>query len=191
MNYKMSDIIILIFATNLKGSENMQYCIVLFPSNELTEEANAYRMRYDSESEIIPPHIKLDQPFEADEQFISELSSRLKLIASTTKEFTVTVNKISTLFPQHDVLCYKVNPSTELVELHKNICKELPCEIKNGNFIPHIIIGQNLSHDEQSDVLAQIKMDAPKFEESFSSFSLLRQNENEKWEILKSYQFGC
>jgi 2'-5' RNA ligase len=167
----------------------MQYCIVLFPSGRLTEEANLYRMRYDTDFENIPPHIKLDQPFEADDQFIRELSSRLKLIADNTPKFSVNVSSISTLYPKHDVLCYKIIHNADLVELHKNICKELPCELKSGNYIPHIIIGQNLSHDEQIDVLTQIKMNSQKSDETFDSFTLLCLDENDKWQIYKSFKF--
>ncbi|EPR29472.1 2'-5' RNA ligase [Geobacillus sp. WSUCF1] len=63
--------------TGSRRENKMKYGIVIFPPKRIQDFANSYRKRYDSHYALIPPHITLKYPFEADEEQIKKNGERV------------------------------------------------------------------------------------------------------------------
>ncbi|WP_147533265.1 YjcG family protein [Bacillus marasmi] len=168
----------------------MKFGVAIFPSKKLQDLANSYRKRYDPHYALIPPHITLKGPFEADEYQLKNLSQRLQQIASHTEPFPLNVLKVSSFKPVNNVIYFKIDPSDDLMKLHKTLHINIIGDAPEYSFVPHITIGQNLSNDEHSDVYGQLRMMQMEHEETCDRFHLLYQLENGSWTVYETFRFG-
>lgn len=168
----------------------MKYGIAIFPSKNIQDEANAYRMRYDTSYELIPPHITLKETFEVEEQELDDLITELKHIANETKPFTININKVSTFAPVTNTIYFKVEPIQALIDLHDKMHQGKFIKDMEHSFVPHITIAQDLGEDEYSDVFGSIKMKKIQFEDPVDRFQLLYQLDNGSWTVYESFVFG-
>ncbi|MED4971376.1 2'-5' RNA ligase family protein, partial [Parageobacillus toebii] len=99
----------------------MKYGIALFPSKRIQDFANSYRKRYDSHYALIPPHLTLKEPFEADDQKIKEIVKELRKIAAETDVIPLKVTKFSSFYPTSNVIYLKVEPNETLERLHERL----------------------------------------------------------------------
>ncbi|WP_409291851.1 YjcG family protein [Peribacillus sp. SCS-37] len=166
----------------------MKYGVAIFPSKKLQDLVNSYRKRYDSHYALIPPHLTLKNAFTATDDRIKEIADRLELLASQYKPFTMNVTKVSSFQPVNNVIYLKVEPTPELEGLHKAMHDNFFGDSPEYKFTPHITIGQNLSEDEHSDVLNQLKMLNITHEEVIDRFHLLYQLENGSWTVYETFR---
>lgn len=168
----------------------VKYGIAIFPSKSIQDEANAYRKRYDTNYELIPPHITLKEAFEVDENTLNELVKEMKRIANETKPFPIHINKVSTFAPVTNTIYFKVEPIQELTDLHDKLHQgKFPGDLKNP-FVPHITIAQDLVEDEYSDVYGSLNMKKVEFDETVDRFQLLYQLDNGSWTVYETFVFG-
>jgi len=168
----------------------MKYGIVLFPSKKLQDIANSYRKRYDPHYALVPPHLTLKSAFEADDDQIKDIIRELRGIAKKVKPFTLSVYKFSSFSPVNNVIYLKVDPVSELQQLH-DLMHQGALEGKpEYAFVPHITIGQKLSDDEHSDVYGRLKMLDIKHEEVIDRFHILYQLENGSWTVYETFRLG-
>lgn len=168
----------------------MKYGIAIFPSKKLQDLANSYRKRYDPHYALIPPHLTLKTIFEATEEQIKEIAKELNHIAKATNPFQISISKISSFYPVNNVIYLKVEPSDELTVLHEKLHSGQLADQPAFAFVPHITIGQNLSNDEHSDVLGQLKMKEFHHEETIDRFHLLYQLDNDSWTVYETFRLG-
>ncbi|WP_284139390.1 MULTISPECIES: YjcG family protein [unclassified Virgibacillus] len=168
----------------------MRYGIAIFPSKEIQDEANSYRKRYDPHYALIPPHITIKEAFEADDHTINELVIELKKIANATDPFSISIKKVSSFVPVTNTIYLKVEPMKELDDLYAHMHSGKFPKSNEHPFVPHITIGQNLLHDEYSDVFGSLKMKTFNFEDRIDRFQLLYQLENGSWTVYESFVFG-
>lgn len=168
----------------------MKYGFVIFPSKKLQDLANSYRKRYDPNYSLITPHLTLKTPFEATDEEINTLSMRLSQVAKEVAPFTLNAYKVSSFYPVNKVIYFKVEPKPELVTLHDKLYADIFNEKPEYAFVPHITIGQQLSDDEHSDVLGQLKMLSINHEEEIDRFHLLYQLENGSWTVYETFRLG-
>ncbi|WP_026693469.1 YjcG family protein [Peribacillus kribbensis] len=168
----------------------MKYGVVIFPSKKLQDLVNSYRKRYDSHYALIPPHLTVKSAFEATDDRIKELAEKLKPIARQFEPFTMKVSKVSSFHPVNNVIYLKIDPVDELKGLHDSLHDQFFEGEPEYAFIPHITLGQNLSDDEHSDVLGQLKMLNITHEEEVDRFHLLYQLENGSWTVYETFQLG-
>jgi len=169
----------------------MKYGIALFPSKKLQDFANSFRKRYDPNYALITPHLTLKNAFEASDDEIKLISSRLEEVAEVNQPFLLKVYKFSSFYPVNNVIYLKVSPEKGLMKLHKSLHSGFFNDNTKYAFVPHITIGQNLSDDEHSDVLGQLQMTP--FEhhtEEIDRFHLLYQLENGSWTVYETYRLG-
>lgn len=168
----------------------MKYGIALFPSKRIQDFANSYRKRYDSHYALIPPHLTLKEPFEADDKQIQEMVKELHKIAAETDVIPLKVTKFSSFYPASNVIYLKVEPNETLQRLHER----LHSGIFTGNpeyvFVPHITIGRDLPNAEYADVYGQLRMQHVHFEETVDRFHLLYQLENGSWTVYETFHLG-
>ncbi|SFA42932.1 2'-5' RNA ligase [Parageobacillus thermantarcticus] len=168
----------------------MKYGIALFPSKRIQDFANSYRKRYDSHYALIPPHLTLKKPFEADDKQIQEMVKELHKIAAETDVIPLKVTKFSSFYPASNVIYLKVEPNETLQRLHER----LHSGIFTGNpeyvFVPHITIGRDLPNAEYADVYGQLRMQHVHFEETVDRFHLLYQLENGSWTVYETFHLG-
>lgn len=167
-----------------------KYGIVIFPSKKLQDLANSYRKRYDPHYALIPPHVTLRSGFEASEEEIKELTETLHGIAKKHQPFRINASKISSFQPVNNVIYFKVEPTSQLEELHRELNVHITGEAPEYNFVPHITIGQNLSNDEHSDVYGSLRMQPINHEEVVDRFHLLYQLENGSWTVYETFRLG-
>lgn len=168
----------------------MKYGIAIFPSKSIQDEANAYRKRYDTSYELIPPHITLKESFEADEETLNELITEMKRVANDTEPFHININKVSTFAPVTNTIYFKVEPIQELTDLHDKLHKDKFPGDQEHSFVPHITVAQNLVEDEYSDVFGSMKMKKIQYEEVVNRFQLLYQLDNGSWTVYETFVFG-
>ncbi|MFC7062824.1 YjcG family protein [Halobacillus seohaensis] len=169
----------------------MRYGIAVFPPKRIQDEANSYRKRYDPHYALIPPHITVKEPFEAeDSQIDNEIIPELKRIAKHSKPFKFNINKVSSFSPATNTIYLKVNPSEEIVSLNEKLHEGVLPDNKEYSFVPHITIAQKLSDEEFSDVYGRLQMLKFDLEEKIDRFQLLYQLENGTWSVYETFRFG-
>lgn len=168
----------------------MKFGIGIFPSKPLQDIANSYRKRYDPHYALIPPHLTLKAPFEGPEEDAKGMAEKLHSVAKRFAPVNVHVSKFSSFHPVNNVIYLKVEPSTELTDLHEAI-EALDLGAKSEySFVPHITLGQRLSNDEHSDVYGTLKMQKVNHEEVVDRFHLLYQLENGSWTVYETFRLG-
>lgn len=168
----------------------MQYGIVIFPSKEIQDEANAYRKRYDPKYSLIPPHITLKYYFEMDLDTRDNIVTELKKIANETEPFKININKVSTFQPVTNTIYFKVEPNQELTTLNEKMHSGKFSSEREHAFIPHITIAQDLMEQEYSDVYGSLSMKKIEFEDTVDRFQLCYQLENGTWTVYETFVFG-
>ncbi|WP_100330614.1 YjcG family protein [Bacillus xiapuensis] len=169
----------------------MKFGVVIFPSKKLQDTANSYRKRYDPHYSLIPPHLTLKGPFEADESDLEKLVSQLKAVSQKHQPFSYHISKVKSFQPLNNVIYFKVEPNKELTALHEDLHHE---EMIGGpaqyTYVPHVTIAQGLSNAEHADVYNSLNMLAVNQEEQVNRFHLLYQLENGSWSVHDTFQLG-
>jgi 2'-5' RNA ligase len=165
--------------------------IVIFPSKELQDVANSYRMRYDPHYKLISPHLTLKETFSAGEEQLPEIVSELRQIAYTSQPFTLEFNKVSHFQPTNNVIYYAVDNNKELLALHNKI--NTPGILQHESqyaFVPHVTIGQQMPDDELHDIYSRLRMETYNFKEKVTQFHLVHQLKNLTWSIQQTFTLG-
>ncbi|WP_186576024.1 YjcG family protein [Aquibacillus kalidii] len=169
----------------------MKYGVAIFPSKEIQDVANSYRMRYDPHYALIPPHITLKESFEIkDNEELDAVLAELKRVAENTKPFPIEVNKVSSFSPVTKTIYLKVEPVTELINLNERLHQGKLESEQSFAFVPHITIGQKMSDDEFSDVFGSLKIQEFNMEETADRFQLMYQLENGAWTVYETFRFS-
>ncbi len=173
------------------GGFIMKYGIVIFPSKEIQDEANAFRKRYDPQYTNIPPHITLKPTFEMDIPKRDEIVRELKKIANETEPFKIHVTKVKSFAPVTYTIYFKVEPTPELSALNDKMkTGKFPTTKEQHPFVPHITIAQDLVEDEYSDIYASLQMKEIEYEDTIDRFQLCYQLENGFWTVYDTFVFG-
>ncbi|MFC7321242.1 YjcG family protein [Halobacillus campisalis] len=169
----------------------MRYGIAVFPSKKVQDEANSYRKRYDPHYALIPPHITLKEPFEAEEnQIENEIIPELKKISSGTSPFKINIHKVSSFTPVTNTIYLKVERTDEIFTLNEKLHEGILPDNKEYSFVPHITIAQKLSDEEYSDVYGTLSMLKFDLEDKVDRFQLLYQLENGAWSVYETFRLG-
>lgn len=169
----------------------MKYGIAVFPSKKVQDIANSYRKRYDPHYALIPPHITMKEPFEAEEDEIeTSIIPHLKDVAKNTEPFSYGVYKVSSFSPVTNTIYLKIDPSEEIFELNDKLYSgDLPGE-RDFSFVPHITIAQKLSDEEFFDVYGSMSMLKFDLQDQVDRFQLLYQLENGAWSVFETFRLG-
>lgn len=168
----------------------MTYGIVIFPSVDIQDEANALRKRYDPKYPYISPHITLKYPFQMDAQERDETVKALEEIAQETEPFQIEVTKISSFSPVSNAIYLKVEDNEHLNKLNEKMHEGVFDAHREHAFIPHITIAQDLPSDEYSDIYSSLRMRQIHFTDTIDRFQLCKQLENGNWTVDKTFHFG-
>ncbi|SER62254.1 YjcG family protein [Psychrobacillus sp. OK032] len=168
----------------------MKYGIVAFPSKKVQDFANSYRKRYDPHYALITPHMTVKGVFEANENEIKEIAENITLIAKEHKPFTLKTSKVSSFAPVTNAIYFKVEPTEELMSLHKDLNAIGFNAEENYAFVPHITIAQKLNASEHDDIYPQLKMIGAEFEEQIDRIHLLYQLEDGSWTVYETFRLS-
>lgn len=169
---------------------NTIYGIAIFPSKNIQDLANSYRMRYDPAYEKIPPHITLKERFEATEEEINLMIDEMNKIAKNMKPFKIEIKKVSSFSPVTNTVYLKVEPNESLTYLNEKLHEGVFPSNRKYSFVPHITISQDLSDDEFSDVYGSLRMLSFDLKDEIDRFQLLYQLENGSWTVYETFKFG-
>ena len=162
----------------------MLYSIVVFPASKVQEVANSYRKRYDPAYALIPPYIRLKEPFELEESQLPDLVEYLEQVASSTNRFQARFHRVSSFHPTNNVIFLALQDKEPFHALHQKIVQRFP-EKETYAFVPHLTIGRDLSDDELRDVTGQLSMVKFDLTSEVDRFHLIYQLEDGIW---SSYQ---
>lgn len=168
----------------------MKYTIAVFPSREVQERANSYRMRYDSHYALIQPHIKLKWPFEASDDELPQIIEHIEKVASQTEPFTIKFHKIKTFFPTNPVIYLGIQDPSPLVSLHSRLNEGIPGKEEKYVYVPHLTIGQDMVEDEFHDVYGRLKMIDLQLESKIDRLALLYQLGDKTWTTHQTFLLG-
>jgi 2'-5' RNA ligase len=168
----------------------MKYGVAVFPSKQLQDIANSYRMRYDTKYAKVPPHLTLRDPFEMDENKVGDLVKYLRGIAQEAVPFTLDVYKYSSFYPVTNTIYMKVQENEELISLHEKLNSGMLENKSEHAFAPHITIGQEMNYDELSDVFGRLKLESIRHEETIDRISLLYRLDNDTWTVYETFLLG-
>jgi 2'-5' RNA ligase len=166
----------------------MKIGIVAFPSKKLQDLANNYRKRYDPHYAQITPHITLKDTFDIDESRISEITDTLQKIASTYGPVKITASRVSSFFPTTNTIFFRVEPTEQLANIHKDLQENIPYGAPKYVFVPHITIAQKLSDSEHDDIFGQLRMIGVNVEEEINRIHLLYQLEDGSWTTYDTFK---
>lgn len=168
----------------------MKYGIAVFPSKKLQDIANSYRKRYDTKYSMVPPHLTLKDPFEAEEEDLKKLIPEIAKVAERSAPFKLEILRYSSFYPVTNTLYMKVAENLQLRQLQENLNSGvLETKIEHP-FVPHITIGQEMNYDELSDVFGRLKLETIQHEETIDRFSLLYQLDNGVWAVYETFLLG-
>ncbi|KKB38086.1 YjcG family protein [Bacillus thermotolerans] len=169
----------------------MKLGVVIFPSKKLQDLANSYRKRYDTHYSLVPPHITVKEPFEAEESDLKDLTAQLSEVAKKHAPFSFHVSKVKSFHPVNNVVYFKVDPIDQLTALHEDLSSESMIGGKpQYAFIPHLTIAQDLSTTEHDDVYNSLQMLSIDHEETTDRFHLLYQLDNGSWTVYETFVLG-
>lgn len=166
----------------------MKYGVAVFPSKQLQDLANSYRMRYDPHYELITPHMTLKEPFEVEDAKIQEVADEMAKIAEQHKPFTLHATRVSSFTPITNTLYFKIEPTPEISALHKSLHSDFFGGEPKFSFVPHITIGQKLSDSEFADIFGQLQLAGIDHSETIDRFHLLYQLEDGSWTVYETFR---
>lgn len=132
----------------------------------------------------------LRSSFELAEEKADQLVSHLRAIARESHPVVLKLTKYSSFAPVNNVIYIKAEPTEELKTLNEKLYTGVLAGEQEYAFVPHVTVGQNLSDDEHSDVLGQLKMQEVSHEEIIDRFHLLYQLENGSWTVYETFLLG-
>lgn len=168
----------------------MKYGVVAFPSKKLQDLANSYRKRYDPHYELITPHMTLKDAFEVEDDNIKEISKEIEKIAKRHQPFKLHATRVSSFSPLTNTLYFKVDPTPEILAIHKDFHTEPFTGETKYSYVPHITIAQKMSDSEHSDIFGQLKMAGIDHEEMIDRIHLLYQLEDGSWTVYDTFRLG-
>lgn len=168
----------------------MKCTIAVFPSPEVQDRANSYRMRYDSQYALIQPHVKLKWPFNASEQDLPQIINQIEKVAAETDPFEITFHKIKTFYPTNFVLYFGIQDASPLEKLHSHLNEGPLHREEKYVFVPHLTIGQDMVEDEFHDVYGRLKMIRLKLHSKIDRISLLYQLGDKTWTTHQTFLLG-
>ncbi|TQR11679.1 YjcG family protein [Psychrobacillus soli] len=168
----------------------MKYGIVAFPSKKVQDFANSYRKRYDPHYALITPHMTVKGVFEANENEIKQIAENVANVVKEHKPFTLKTTKVSSFAPVTNAIYFKVEPTDELLSLHKNLNDIGFNDEDSYAFVPHITIAQKMNSSEHDDIYPQLKMIGAEFEEQIDRLHLLYQLEDGSWTVYETFRLS-
>ncbi len=168
----------------------LTYGIAIFPSKEIQDIANSYRMRYDPQYSKIPPHITLKERFSADQKQIDQISAELSKVAQEVEPFDIEIKKVSSFSPVTHTVYLKVEPHEKLTYLNERMHDDSFPGEQVYKFVPHITISQDLSEDEHSDVYGTLKISSFDLKDTVDRFQLLYQLDDGAWTVYETFKLG-
>lgn len=168
----------------------MNLGIVAFPSKKLQDLANNYRKRYDPHYAQITPHMTLKDAFEVDESEVKAICDKLQEIASKYRPLEIHASRISSFYPTTNTIFFRVEPTNQLENLHKDINEGIPHGKPKYVFVPHITIAQKLSDSEHDDIYGQLRMTGINEKETIDRIHLLYQLEDGSWTTYDTFKLS-
>ena len=166
----------------------MKYGIVAFPSKKLQDLANTYRKRYDPHFALISPHMTLMDSFEASENEIKTVVQQLQELVSNHAPLNIHASRISSFFPATNAIYFRIEPTKQLAELHKELQETVPFGNQKHTFVPHITIAQKMSDSEHDDIFGQLRMTGVDEKDTIDCIHLVSQSENGLWTTFETFQ---
>ncbi len=168
----------------------MKYGVVAFPSKKLQDLANSYRKRYDPHYSLITPHMTVKGVFEASDEEIETLSTQIGEVVKRHKPFSLQTSRVSSFSPVTNAIYFKVEPTPELLELHKDLHSDVLGAEAEYAFVPHITIAQKMASGEHDDIFGQLKMVGVDHEEIIDRLHLLYQLEDGSWTVYETFRLS-
>lgn len=166
----------------------MKYGIVAFPSKKLQDLANTYRKRYDPHFALISPHLTLKDGFDASENEIVTVIQQLQELASNHAPLAIHASRISSFFPATNAIYFRIEPTKQLAEIHKELLEKVPFGNQKHIFVPHITIAQKMSDSEHDDIFGQLRMIGVDEKDTIDCIHLVSQSENGLWTTYKTFK---
>ncbi|GAA4703623.1 2'-5' RNA ligase family protein [Brevibacillus fulvus] len=165
----------------------MRYSIVVFPSSKVQEAANSYRKRFDPAYALIPPYIRIKEPFEWAEADLPELVNHLEEVAQSTERFATRFHRVSSFHPTTNVLYFAIQNKEPFEKLHEKIAQKCVNQKETYAYVPHLTIGRDLSDDELRDLTGQLSMAKIDLETEVDRFSLVYELEDGIWSVYQTF----
>ncbi|MFX3633418.1 MAG: 2'-5' RNA ligase family protein [Candidatus Pristimantibacillus sp.] len=166
----------------------MQFGIVVYPSNEVQEYANHYRIRHDPHYSIIPPHMTVRENEELTQDQQSAAITHLESVTAAIAPFNVSYNRVSNFFPVNNVIYLALEDPTPMIVLHEAVSSG-PLTIPAPNYVytPHTTIGQQMLADELHDIYANLRMSTIQLSTRVDKVLLLNKTENGTWNEFQTF----
>lgn len=166
----------------------MKYGVVAFPSKKLQDLANSYRKRYDPHYSLITPHVTLKGVFEANDNEIETIASKIGDVVKKHRPFPLNVTKVSSFSPVTNAIYFKVESTDELLSIHEDLHSDAIGGKPEYAFVPHITIAQKMASGEHDDIYGQLKMETVTHEEVIDRLHLLYQLEDGSWTVYETFR---
>ncbi|WP_068774464.1 2'-5' RNA ligase family protein [Paenibacillus sp. FJAT-26967] len=168
----------------------MLYGIAILPPNEIQQDANSYRKRFDPYYKAIQPHITVREKEDWTEEQLQAASLHLQHVTETQAPFQVNFNRFSSYYPVNNVIYMAFKETQPLVDLHDEVCTgPLEDSGKPYNYHPHLTVGQKMGADELHDVLASLKNTPVDYSFTVDALHVLGRQENGEWTVIRSFPF--
>ena len=166
----------------------MKYGIVAFPSKKIQDLANTYRKRYDPHYAHVTPHITIKDPFEVDDSQIANISKIIQDITTQYAPLQIHASRISSFYPTTNAIYFRIEPTKQLEQLHREIQDSIKIGEPKFVFAPHITIAQKMSDSEHDDIYPQLRMTGVDEKDTIDRLHLLYQLEDGSWTTYETFK---
>jgi 2'-5' RNA ligase len=186
-----------------EATPQQEYAIILNAPPEISEALDDVRRRYDPAFKVkVPPHITVKRPTVlAEPARLEKVREALRGVAASLPPVPIALKGFGKFnSPGRNVVFLKVEDERPLFQLHERVSAALrevfgaeqADHFENGNYHPHLTIGNELSEIdlavlEHELVTSGYRLD---FDFTISQFSLYVHDTGKPWETIETFTFN-
>jgi len=180
-----------------------EYAIILDAPREISEALDDVRRRYDPAFKVkVPPHITVKRPTVlADPARIKGTREALGTVAANLPPLPVTLNGFGSFkAPGRNVVFLKVEDEAPLFQLHQKVVAALHAvfgvdqadRFENGNYHPHLTIGNELSEIDLAVLEHELVTGGYRLNFDFiiTQFTLYVHDTGKPWQTIETFSFN-
>ncbi len=186
-----------------EAAPQQEYAIILDAPPEISEALDDVRRRYDPGFKAkVPPHITVKRPAVlADPARLEEVRKAMRAVAASLPPIPVALKGFGSFkAPGRNVVFLKVENEAPLCQLHQRVAaalsevfgNEQADHFENGNYHPHLTIGNELSEIDLAVLEHELLSGGYRldFDFTITQFTLYVHDTGKPWESIESFSFN-
>lgn len=186
-----------------EAAPQQEYAIILDAPPEISEALDDVRRRYDPGFKVkVPPHITVKRPTVlTDPTRIEGIRAAMRTVAASLPPIPIALKGFGSFkVPGRNVVFLKVENEAPLCRLHERVAvalrdvfgTEQADHFENGNYHPHLTIGNELSEIDLAVLEHELTSGGYRLDFNFTitQFTLYVHATGKPWEAIETFSFN-